>query len=81
MKIKMLKNKAGTGNAIGSVCITYEAGVTYEMNDVWAKNLADKYIANGDAEEIKAIEKKIVKPTQTKVQKKEVKTKIKSDKD
>jgi hypothetical protein len=81
MKIKMLKDKAGTANAIGSVSITYEAGVTYEMNDDWAKNLADKYIANGDAEEIKAIEKKIVKPTQTKVQKKEVKTKITSDKD
>ena len=77
----MLKDKAGTANAIGSVSITYEAGVTYEMNDDWAKNLADKYIANGDAEEIKAIEKKIVKPTQTKVQKKEVKTKITSDKD
>ena len=55
MKIKMLKDKAGTANAIGSVSITYEAGVTYEMNDDWAKNLADKYIANGDAEEIKAI--------------------------
>jgi len=77
MKIKMLKDKAGTANAIGSICITYEAGATYEMNDVWAKNLADKYIANGDAEEIKDIEKKVVKPTQTKVEKKETKKKSK----
>ena len=77
----MLKDKAGTANAIGSVSKTYEAGITYDMEESWAKALADTFIDGGYAEEIGKIEKKVVKPTEKKVQKKEVKTKTTSDKD
>ena len=72
MKIKMLKDKAGTANAIGSISMTYEKGVTYDMNDSWAKVLANTWIENGVAEEIGKIENKIVKPKETKKQTKKV---------
>ena len=46
--------------------MTYEAGITYDMNEDWSKALGDKFIENGVAEEIGKIEKKIVKPKETK---------------
>ena len=73
MKVKMLQDKAGTANAIGSISMTYEKGVTYDMNESWAKVLASTWIENGVAEEIGKIEKKIVKPKETKKQTKKVK--------
>ena len=69
----MLQDKAGTANAIGSISMTYEKGVTYDMNESWAKALANTWIENGVAEEIGKIEKKIVKPKETKKQTKKVK--------
>ena len=73
MKIKMLQNKAATANKTGSVSMTYEAGVTYDMNEDWSKALGDKFIENGVAEEIGKIEKKIVKPKETKKETKKIK--------
>tara|TARA_R100000773_G_C4193985_1_gene98836 strand:- start:548 stop:799 length:252 start_codon:yes stop_codon:yes gene_type:complete len=66
MKIKMLKDKAATANQVGSISMTYEKGVTYDMNETWSKNMANTWIENGVAEEIGKIEKKIVKPKETK---------------
>ena len=66
MKIKMLQDKAATANSTGSISMTYEAGITYDMNEDWSKALGDKFIENGVAEEIGKIEKKIVKPKETK---------------
>ena len=73
MKIKMLKDKAGTANAIGSVSMTYEAGVTYDMEDGWGKALAETFIDGGYAEAVGKIEKKVVKPKETKKVKSEKK--------
>ena len=66
MKIKMLQDKAATANQAGSISMTYEKGVTYDMNESWSKNMANTWIENGVAEEIGKIEKKIVKPKETK---------------
>ena len=69
----MLQDKAGKANAIGSISMTYEKGITYDMNEDWAKALANAWIENGVAEEIGKIEKKIVKPKETKKVTKKIK--------
>ena len=69
MKIKMTKDSAGMANSMGSVSMTYEAGVTYEMKEEWQKGIAKVFVNEGWAEEIASIEKKVVKPTETKVEK------------
>ena len=66
MIIKMLKDTAATAIQAGSISMTYEKGVTYDMNESWSKNMANTWIENGVAEEIGKIEKKIVKPKETK---------------
>ena len=70
MKIKMLKDSAGAGNKMGSVSITYEAGQNYEMKEDWQKGIAKFFIDEGWAEEIESREKKVIKPTETKKEKK-----------
>tara|TARA_R100000278_G_C5410896_1_gene143034 strand:- start:245 stop:478 length:234 start_codon:yes stop_codon:yes gene_type:complete len=75
MKIKMIKDSAGMANSIGSVSMTYEAGVTYDMTEDWQKGIAQVFINEGWAEEIGKIEKKVVKPKETKEEKPKKKTK------
>ena len=73
----MLQDKAATANQAGSISITYEKGVTYDMNEAWSKNMAGTWIENGIAEEINKIEKKIVEPKETKKEtKKQKKIKV-----
>ena len=67
MKMTMLKTLEGTANAMGSVTKEYVEGETYDMVDGWAIALANTWIEQGVAQEVKAIKKetKIVAPKET----------------
>lgn len=67
MKMTMLKTLEGTANAMGSATKEYVEGETYDMVDGWAIALANTWIEQGVAQEVKAIKKetKIVAPKET----------------
>ena len=58
MKMTMLKTLEGTANAMGSVTKEYVEGETYDMVDGWAIALANTWIEQGVAQEVKAIKKR-----------------------
>jgi hypothetical protein len=64
MKITMLKNMQGSGNAMGNVSMTYEEGQTYDMTEGWQKEIANAFVDAGGAKEVGAKETKTVEPTE-----------------
>lgn len=69
MKIKMKKTLIGAiGN--GEVTITYEEGKTYEMRTAMEMSMAGVWISDGRAEQAKdVIQKKVIKPVESKAKK------------
>ena len=69
MKIKMKKTLIGAiGN--GEVTITYEEGKTYEMKTAMEMQMAGVWISDGRAEQATdVIQKKVVKPVESKAKK------------
>ena len=69
MKIKMKKTLIGAkGN--GEVTITYEDGKIYEMKTPMEMQMAGVWISDGRAEQAKdVIQKKVIKPVESKAKK------------
>ena len=69
MKVKMKKTFIGAvGN--GETTITYEEGMTYEMKTPMEMEMAGVWISDGRAEQATdVIQKKVVKPVESKAKK------------
>jgi len=69
MKVKMKKTLIGAvGN--GETTITYEEGMTYEMKTPMEMQMAGVWVSDGRAEQASdVIQKKVVKPVESKAKK------------
>tara|TARA_B100001057_G_scaffold402133_1_gene413915 strand:+ start:71 stop:325 length:255 start_codon:yes stop_codon:yes gene_type:complete len=69
MKVKMKKTLIGAvGN--GETTITYEEGMTYEMKTPMEMQMAGVWVSDGRAEQATdVIQKKVVKPIESKAKK------------
>ena len=72
MKIKMLVGATGSANPEGSVSINYKKEKIYDMSADWQQKLANTFISNDLAMEVKVEEVK-----EEKIEKEEKKTKKK----
>jgi hypothetical protein len=58
MRIKMLVTTAGTANKSGTATMGYKANETYAMTEPWQKDLAQVFLDNEWAIEVKAATRK-----------------------
>jgi len=72
MKIKMLLSSSGAANPEGAVSMTYKKDEIYDMSADWQQKLANTFISNDLAMEVKVEEVK-----EEKIEKEEKKTKKK----
>ena len=70
MKIKMKVDHVAKSDDLGTATMVYKKDQEYTFTTVWQMQLGAKLIENGKAEKVGIkVEKKIVKPTETKIKK------------
>ena len=72
MKIKMLLSSSGAANPEGAVSMTYKKDEIYDMSSDWQQKIANAFVSNDLAMEVKVEEVK-----EEKIEKEEKKTKKK----
>tara|TARA_R110001592_G_C12888245_1_gene725429 strand:- start:6 stop:236 length:231 start_codon:yes stop_codon:yes gene_type:complete len=70
MKIKMLIDRQGSANVSGNALKTYNKDEIIECNEAWQVNLANIFVSEGFAIEVKMVEPKEKKVVKKKVIKK-----------
>lgn len=70
MKIKMKVDHVAKADDLGASTMLYKKDQEYTFTTEWQMQLGAKWIENGKAEKVGIkVEKKIVKPTETKIKK------------